>query len=83
MGLLKNVPSWERMLRIGAGIGLGVLGVVLIADTLLVLGIVFTASGAGLAVTGMIGWCPACAMVGRKLAKPERVIGVQKLKLHD
>lgn len=61
----KNVPGWERALRIV----IGVLGLGWAAWNwqgalpLALLGIM----GASLAVTGLFGFCPMCAMVGRKL----------------
>jgi hypothetical protein len=59
----KNLPMWERVLRslaavaaLGGGWALGTpyreLGV---------------ATAATLLVTGLVGFCPACAMIGRKL----------------
>lgn len=39
----KNLPNWERVLRV--------------------------IMGAILAMTGLMGFCPMCAMVGRKLNK--------------
>jgi hypothetical protein len=62
----KNVPNWERVIRIG-------LGIVLIAIPLLLQSfgqigaIVLIASGVFTIVTGFVGWCPACALVGRKI----------------
>ncbi len=62
----KNVPNWERIVRI-------VLGIALIAIPLLLQSfgqigaILLIASGVFTIVTGFVGWCPACAMVGRKI----------------
>lgn len=67
MFYVKNVPSWERALRIVIGL----------------IALVFTAmnwngsallinagiAGAVLSVTGLFGFCPMCALVGRKLDK--------------
>lgn len=72
MFYVKNVPSVERVLRVVLGIGLlasalfvffqpahgafsGVLALALLVSALLA------------AATGFVGWCPACALVGRKL----------------
>jgi hypothetical protein len=66
----KNVPNFERIFRIILGAGLLLLalfGSSLIGQPtplgtgLLVFSALF------IVVTGFIGWCPACAMVGRKL----------------
>jgi hypothetical protein len=65
----KNVPNWERALRISADILL-VAGA-LAADRfggqpiLVTTGLLFSA--VFIVVTGFVGWCPACAMMGRKL----------------
>jgi hypothetical protein len=61
----KNVPNVERLIRIAGGIVLSAIALFggvspLIAAVLIVSAIVMI-------VTGFIGWCPACAMVGRKL----------------
>ncbi|MBI5924663.1 MAG: DUF2892 domain-containing protein [Aquabacterium sp.] len=67
MFYVKNVPNWERAIRLIMG----------------VLALVYAAShwggssgavgagvvGAMMAMTGLIGFCPMCAMVGRKLDK--------------
>ncbi|GJI89202.1 YgaP family membrane protein [Duganella hordei] len=64
MFYVKNVPNWERMLRVIAGLaaiylGLGVLGGVW--------GTVVAASAAGIVGSGLFGFCPMCALVGRRL----------------
>jgi len=61
----KNVPNWERALRIligllGAGFAFMSLG-----DSHA--GVGLGIMGASLAVSGLFGFCPMCAMVGRKL----------------
>ena len=43
MFYVKNVPTWERIVR--------------------------NVMGAILSMTGLFGFCPMCAMVGRKLDK--------------
>jgi hypothetical protein len=66
----KNVPSWERVLRIVFGAvmaGVAALGPSLLnlQSPLIIGGILLT--GAFVVLTGFFGWCPACALVGRKL----------------
>ena len=61
----KNLPAWERALRVAAA-------AVMIAFALLglggtALGWLLAASGAVAGLTGFVGFCPACAMVGRRL----------------
>ena len=63
----KNLPSWERMLRVVAGLlmmlgGLAVPGLAWTAA-----GWIVAASGVMALATGFVGFCPACAMVGRRL----------------
>jgi len=64
MFYVKNVPNWERVLRLLAGIGLLVASLMLLGG---LRGWVAGLSGAGLIFSGLFGFCPACAMVGRKL----------------
>ena len=61
----KNLYSWESMLRIVVGLGLAAYCLFAVPGSLLTY--VIAASGVGFALTGMIGWCPMCAMVGRRL----------------
>jgi hypothetical protein len=60
---VKNVPMGERVVRVVVGLGGAVAAVLLVPG---VLGWVAGASVAGLALTGLVGFCPLCAMVGRK-----------------
>ena len=61
----KNIYRWEQWSRIVAGLAAAAWGVFLASDQLVGYGI--AAAGLGLAVTGTVGWCPACAMIGRRL----------------
>ncbi len=63
----KNLPGWERLVRSIAGaamIGAGLLWPGL-AGTMP--GMLVAASGLVAILTGFFGFCPACAMVGRRL----------------
>jgi len=68
----KNVPNFERIIRIAiailligaAFISTPVLGAPTPLRTILLIG-----SALFLVVTGFVGWCPMCALVGRKLKK--------------
>jgi hypothetical protein len=60
----KNMGSTERVLRLAAG-GL------MVAFAFAVLGFwprgwLLAAGGVMMVATGMVGFCPACAMVGRR-----------------
>ncbi len=64
----KNLPGWERAMR-------AVGGAVMIACGLLALpgmpvGYLIAGSGAVAIMTGFFGFCPMCAMVGRRLPSP-------------
>lgn len=66
MFYVKNLPNWERVLRIAAAIGLVIFAYFNWGDRLSVGGAIV---GAALVMTGLMGYCPMCAMVGRKLIK--------------
>ena len=61
----KNVPRWERGLRALVGIAtmaFGILGMQTSMVSYLII-----ATGLTALLTGFVGFCPMCAMVGRKL----------------
>ena len=67
MFYVKNVPGWERALRV-------VIGMMALAFLWMNWGGSSMAVAAGvmgvmLAMTGLLGFCPMCAMVGRRLDK--------------
>lgn len=67
MFYLKNVNNGERVLRV-------VMGMMALALTFMYWGQSLVAVSAGIAgaimgMTGLIGFCPMCAIVGRKLDK--------------
>jgi hypothetical protein len=64
MFYVKNVPVWERMLRVLLGVAAIAVSALLLTDLWAIIGGV----SAGIFVlTGLFGFCPMCAMVGRKL----------------
>ncbi len=63
----KNVPGWERALRVMMAAGLGAYAYAGGVSHGLQLALWIVA--AMMLMTGFIGFCPMCAMVGRKLAK--------------
>jgi hypothetical protein len=60
----KNIYHWEQWSRLVVGIAMAGLAMVFVGG---VPGYMIAAMGIGIAVTGVIGWCPACAMIGRRL----------------
>ena len=61
----KNVPGWERALRVILGAAL--IGYGLVGLPAGLLGYLIAASGVTAILTGFVGFCPMCAMVGRRL----------------
>ncbi len=61
----RNVPRWERALRATCGAGL-----LVVAAMLPLAGWprwAVLAGGAGLLASAAMGFCPACALAGRRL----------------
>jgi hypothetical protein len=61
---LKNVPTWERALRVALGTLVALFGG-FTGGPWTTAGIV---TGVAFALTGFFGFCPMCAMVGRRLS---------------
>lgn len=61
----KNLPMWERVARFVVAIGMVAYG--LISFQGLPMGYMIAGAGIFTALTAFVGFCPACAMVGRKL----------------
>lgn len=65
---VKNLPVWERLLRGAGALAMG-------AAALLMPGAgpwawLLAAGAAGALLSGLLGFCPACALFGRKLRQP-------------
>lgn len=73
MFYVKNLPLFERVLRIFVGLVLIISGMLYFQGGLGGLwGMLSAVSGVGAIATGFPGFCPACALVGRKLDKRAR-----------
>ena len=60
-----NLPTWERW---GRGlIGVGLVGLGVTAQWATLTGWVLVGLGAITSLSGFVGFCPMCALVGRKL----------------
>ena len=70
----KNLPGWERAMRSVGGvvmIAYGLFGMPgLLGTPGAMAGYVIAGTGAVAILTGFFGFCPMCAMVGRKLPSP-------------
>ncbi len=62
---VKNVPAAERVIRVLMGAGLLALALLWLGPNMK--GWIMGAMGMMATLTGLVGWCPMCAMVGRKL----------------
>jgi hypothetical protein len=61
---VKNVPGWERAVRVVAG--LAMIGCGLFGLKGLPVGYLIAAVGGFTLLTGFVGFCPMCAMAGRR-----------------
>ncbi len=64
MFYVENVASWERIVRIVAGLIAVLAGIYLLGG---MWGWLIAVSAAGIVASGLFGFCPLCAMVGRRL----------------
>ncbi len=64
MFYVKNVPAFERILRVALGAAMVVLGFWMGKGPMMTA--LVAGSGLITALTGFFGFCPMCAMVGRK-----------------
>lgn len=62
--LKRNVPGWERLVRVMMAIGLGAAALLWGVSGPMQVGLGVMAVMA--LMTGVVGYCPACAMVGRR-----------------
>ena len=66
MFYVKNLPVWERAMRVGGGLvmmGYAAFALGGMAEWMAV------AAAAGLTASGLIGFCPMCALAGRRLQR--------------
>jgi hypothetical protein len=64
----KNLPGWERAMRTIGGVGMIAYGLLSMPGTMA--GYLIAGTGMVAALTGFFGFCPMCAMVGRRLPLP-------------
>ena len=61
----KNIPGWERAVRVIAGLMMIAVGLFWMRGSAMVY--VLAAMGVMAAMTGFIGYCPMCSIAGRTL----------------
>jgi Protein of unknown function (DUF2892) len=61
----KNLYTWEQGVRVIASVGAAAYGLYAFPNSFS--GYAIVAGAIVFAMTGIIGWCPMCAMVGRKI----------------
>jgi hypothetical protein len=66
----KNVSTPERILRVLAGLAMVACGLIGLAGV--PLGLFLALAGGVTVLTGFVGFCPMCAMVGRRLPSAAR-----------
>jgi hypothetical protein len=64
----KNLPGWERAMRTIGGVAMIAYGLLGMPGTMA--GYLIAGTGATAIATGFLGFCPMCAMVGRRLPSP-------------
>ncbi|KQV90016.1 hypothetical protein ASD15_25380 [Massilia sp. Root351] len=69
MFYVKNVPNGERVLRVVAGLAAAAISLIAVDGAL---GALLAASAGGIAASGLFGFCPMCALVGRRLDKAKK-----------
>lgn len=68
--LKRNLPGWERLLRLTAAILLAIGAYVWMPSHWPVW--VVWASAAGMGATAVLGFCPACAFLGRRIRNAQQ-----------
>ncbi|WP_082120858.1 YgaP family membrane protein [Dyella japonica] len=66
---VKNIPDWERAIRISLAITFAIGSAALLPSPWDWIG-ALTCIGFG--ITGVVGFCPACALAGRRLARSHK-----------
>jgi hypothetical protein len=64
----KNLPGWERAMRSVGAIMMIAYGLMAMSGTMP--GYLLVGTGVVAIATGFFGFCPMCAMVGRRLPSP-------------
>ncbi len=62
---VKNLPVWERLLRGAGALAMGAVALLMPGGGPWAWAL--AAGAAGALLSGLLGFCPACALFGRKL----------------
>lgn len=65
---VKNLPVWERLLRGAGALAMGAAALLWVPHGPWAWAL--AASAAGALLSSLLGFCPACALLGRKLRQP-------------
>lgn len=65
----KNIYRWEQWARVGLGVTAVIGGLYFVPVS--VFGYAALGVGVVMVTTGLLGWCPACALVGRRIRGSE------------
>jgi hypothetical protein len=67
----KNLPTWERWVRVLAAVAMGSCAAHYWGTPF---GYVWAASGIIMALTSVVGFCPMCALAGRRIAAKNKML---------
>ena len=67
----KNLPTWERLVRVLAAVAMGSCAAYYWGT---LVGYVWAASGIMMALTSVVGFCPICALAGRSIAARNKML---------
>jgi len=67
----KNLPTWERVVRLLAAAAMGLCAARFWGTPV---GYVWAAVGVIMALTSVIGFCPMCAFAGRRIAAKNKIL---------
>jgi hypothetical protein len=67
----KNLPTWERLVRVLAAVAMGSCAAHYWGTPV---GYVWAASGIIMALTSVVGFCPVCAFAGRRIAAKNKML---------
>jgi hypothetical protein len=67
----KNLPTWERLVRVLAALAMGSCAAHFWGTPF---GYVWAAVGISMALTSIVGFCPMCAFAGRRIAAKNKAL---------